>query len=163
MIIFHRPRHQSIVSIKFHAIYSNNWQIRGWGKNGVWIFMMIKHLQKTKINTCTCPLIFDMVCRKVQVVANIGCQFKIERRIKYIKLGSLFTTHIYNYCKSAKSKGSCHKFQEEGMKTRVQLHDLTGQLAGRRFSSADRRQEVVVVWGLWGKTTYSKSYTVHHV
>ena len=27
------------------------------------------------------------------------------------------------------------------MTTRVQVHDLTGQLAGRRFSSADRRQE----------------------
>ena len=37
------------------------------------------------------------------------------------------------------------------MKTRVQVHDLIGQLAGRRFSSADRRQEVGAGVGALGE------------
>merc|ERR1712012_884624 len=43
------------------------------------------------------------------------------------------------------------------MKYLYEVHNLTGQLAGRRFSSADRRQEASGSRGLWIKTTYAKS------
>ena len=155
MIIFHRPRHQSIVSIKFHAIYSNNWQIRGWGKNGVWIFMMIKHLQKVKINTCTCT--FDVwYCLQKSASCSkhwLSIHNWQERRIKYIKK---YMPSIYKSSANPQNK----KVIVTIVKRKVLKHVSSSTISPDNWRAGDSRQLtgdrrlVVVVWGFGGRRPF---------
>ena len=106
---------------------------------------------KNKFFLLVAYLIVDMICRKVQVVTNIGCQFKIDRR-QGPNIVPIYTVHIEMWWKSAKAQGNCHYF-----KRKVWQHVSSSTTSPDNWRAGDSRQltgdrrPVVVWWGFGGR------------